>query len=183
MNHVLIINLPHNKKQSHPRPSQLPLPKPTVITLLHRQRLHIPNHLRILINTSITTKEPHPRHTQNRLRDPLVLVLVRLVHKRLSLDIAVEVIRDEVVVSVVFDGAGQGTERACVAEGAGLDRLEDFEEVWVEGVGAVVVGVAEVFDVFGEVPEEEDVVLSDLAGDFDLLLLVQFRTRKEPNLR
>lgn len=30
-------------------------------------------------------------------------------------------------------------------------------------------GVAEVFDVFGEVAEEEDVVLANLAGDFNLV--------------
>jgi hypothetical protein len=31
------------------------------------------------------------------------------------------------------------------------------------------VGVAELFDVLGEVAEEEDVVLADFAGDFDLV--------------
>jgi hypothetical protein len=30
------------------------------------------------------------------------------------------------------------------------------------------VGVAQVLDVFGEVTEEEDVLLADFAGDFDL---------------
>ena len=34
--------------------------------------------------------------------------------------------------------------------------------------GAVGVGVAKVFDVFGEVAEEEDVVGGDFAGYFDL---------------
>ena len=34
--------------------------------------------------------------------------------------------------------------------------------------GAVGVGVAQVFDVFGEVAEEEDVVGGDFAGYFDL---------------
>jgi len=170
--------------KTNPYPDlQLPLPKSTIIALVHRQRLHIPDHLRILINTTITAKEPHPRHTQNRLRDPLILVLVRLIHKRLGLDVAVEVIRDEVIVTMVFDGASQSTERASVAEGASLDCLEDFEEVWIESVGAVVVCVAEVFDIFSEVTEEEYVIFSNLTGNFDLILLVQFRNRKEADLR
>jgi len=31
--------------------------------------------------------------------------------------------------------------------------------------------MAEIFDIFGEVAEEEDVVLSDFTGDFNLILL------------
>jgi len=60
--------------------SQLALPKSTGIPLLRRERFHIPNHLCILIDTSIAAKESHSRHTQNRLSNPLILVLVRLVN-------------------------------------------------------------------------------------------------------
>jgi hypothetical protein len=46
--------------------------------------------------------------------------------------------------------------------------LEDLFELFVQLVVAVHVGVAELVDVFAQVAEEEDVVLADLAGDFDL---------------
>lgn len=87
----------------------------------------------------------------------------------MRLDVAVEVVADEVVVAVVANGADEGGELVGVAEGVGLDGVEDFDQVRVDGMGAVVVCVAQVFDVFGQVAEEEDVVLADLAGDFDLV--------------
>ena len=59
----------------------------------------------------------------------------------------------------------------CVAKGIGFDGGEDFREVRVEREGAVVVRVAEVFDVFGEVAEEEDVGVADFAGYFDLYFI------------
>jgi len=72
-------------------------------------------------------------------------------------DVAVEVVGDEVVVALVDDGIAEGGEAAGVAESAGFDRVEDFGEVGVEFDVAVGVGVAEVFDIFGQVTEEEDV--------------------------
>jgi len=44
---------------------------------------------------------------------------------------------------------------------------------------AVGVSTAEVLNVFGEVAEEEDVVLSNLTSDFDLFSLVNFRFLRE----
>ena len=70
---------------------------------------------------------------------------------------------------MVDDGVAEGSEAVGVAKGVGLDGVEDFGEVGVEGEGTVVVGVAEVFDVFGQVAEEEDVGFADLACDLDLL--------------
>ena len=70
---------------------------------------------------------------------------------------------------MVDDGVAEGGEAAGVAKGVGFDGGEDLGEGGVEGEGAVVVGVAEVFDVFGQVAEEEDVGFADFAGDFDLL--------------
>ena len=87
----------------------------------------------------------------------------------MRLDVAVEVVADEVIVAVVADGADEGGELVGVAESVGLDGVEDFDEIRVYGVGAVVVCVAQIFDVFGQVAEEEDVVFADLAGDFDLV--------------
>jgi len=90
----------------------------------------------------------------------------------------VEIVRDEVVVAVIFNCTGQGAEHSCVAESVGLDSLKDFEKIWVKTVRAVVVGMAKVFDVFGQIAEEEDVILSDLASNFNLTLSVEFMTRK-----
>lgn len=70
---------------------------------------------------------------------------------------------------MIDDAVAEGVEARGVAEGSRADGGEDAGEVWVEGEGvAVGVGVAEVFDVFGEVAEEEDVGFADFAGDFDL---------------
>jgi hypothetical protein len=133
-----------------------------------RQRLHIPDHLRILLNTAITTKEPHPRHTLNRPPRPPLLVPIRLVHQILRLHVAGEVVAHEVVVAVVGDAAAQRAEAAAVAEGVGADGGEDRGEGGVERECAVGVSVAQVFDVFGEVAEEEDVGFADFARYFDL---------------
>lgn len=86
----------------------------------------------------------------------------------MRLDVAVEVVGNEIVVAVIGDGTAQGGEAVRVAEGAVLDGVEDLGEVRVELETAVVVGVAEVFDVLGEIAEEEDVGLADFAGDFDV---------------
>ena len=70
---------------------------------------------------------------------------------------------------MVDNGVAKGSEAAGVAEGVGFDGVEDFGKRGVEVKGAIVVGVTEVFDVFGEVAEQEDVGFPDLAGDFNLL--------------
>lgn len=151
---------------------QLPLAQPIFLVILRNQRLHIPNALSIFINTSITTEEAHSRNTQDSLGDPLILVLVRLIDQSLRLDVTVEIIRDKVIVAMVFDSANEGSERTGVAKGVGFDTFEDLGEVGVESVRAVGMGVAEVFDVFRKVAEEEDVVFADFAGDFNLVFLL-----------
>ena len=67
----------------------------------------------------------------------------------MRLDITIEIITNKIIIAVVDDGIAEGGEAARVTEHAGLDGGEDFFEVWVELEGAVGVGVAEVFDVFG----------------------------------
>ena len=83
-------------------------------------------------------------------------------------DVRVEVVRDQVVITVLFNGRRQGREITLVAEGVALDGIEDTLQLWVDLEVAVEVTVAEILDVFGEVAEEEDVLLADFTGDFDL---------------
>lgn len=69
---------------------------------------------------------------------------------------------------MIDDAVAQRTEAGGVPEGVGFDGVEDAGEVGVELEVAVVVRVAQVFDVFGEVAEEEDVGFADFARYFDL---------------
>lgn len=77
------------------------------------------------------------------------------------------------------DGVAERREASGVAEHATFDGVEDFAEVRVELEVAVGVGVAQVFYVFGQVAEEEDVVFADFAGDFNLSCVSSCR----PHLR
>jgi hypothetical protein len=86
-------------------------------------------------------------------------------------DVGVEIVRDEVVVTVFFDGACERGEVGFVAEHVIFDRVEDTLQLWVQLEAPVEVSVAKVLDVFGEIAEEEDVLLADFAGDFDLSVL------------
>ena len=153
------------------------------LLLGRHHRLHIPNHLRILINTPITTKEAHPAHTSNALRQPLLLIPKRLINQILRLAVAVEVIRDEVVIAMVDDSIRECREGARITKHTALDGVEDLFEFFVELVVAVDVGVAELVDIFGEVAEEEDVVFADFAGDFDLSVVSIFAFVIERTMR
>lgn len=129
-------------------------------------RFHIPNRLSILLNTPITTKPTHTTNRRNRLRQPSLLIAIRLVNEPVGIEVALKIVRDEVVVAVVDDRVDEGGELGGVAEGAGADRVEDAGELGIEvEVCAVEVVVAEVVDVFGEVAEEEDVFFAYFAGD------------------
>jgi hypothetical protein len=87
----------------------------------------------------------------------------------MRLAIRSKIIRHQIIITVLYDSINQGREGALVAKHSGLDGGEDCFKVRVEGEFGVEVGVAEVFDVFGEVAEEEDVLVADFAGYFDLL--------------
>ena len=141
----------------------LPLP-----LSLRRQRLDIPNALRILQNAAIAAKEAHAAHALDALAHPLVLVLERLVDQGLGLDVGIEVVADEVVVAMVEDAVDQRAELASVAKDVGLDGIEDLLERGVDGVAAVVVVVAQVLDALGQVAEEKDIRVADFAGNFNL---------------
>ena len=89
----------------------------------------------------------------------------------MGFDVAVEIIANKVIVAVIYDRADEGGELVCITESAGADGVEDLLEVRIDGVLAVVVGVAEVLDVFREVAEEENVRVANFAGNFDLQIV------------
>ena len=86
----------------------------------------------------------------------------------MGFEIGVEVVGNEVIVSMVFDGVDECGKGALVAKGIGIEGIEDSVEFWVELMFAVVVVVTEVFDVFGKVAKEENVLITGFASDFDL---------------
>lgn len=69
---------------------------------------------------------------------------------------------------MVFHSLDQSRKVVGRSEGVGADVVENRGEVRVKRGRGVVVCVPEVVDVFGEVAEEEDVLLADFAGYFDL---------------
>lgn len=137
-------------------------------SLLDGKRLDVPNHVRILIDATIAAEEAHAGDRDDGFLEPLFLVAVRLINEMVRLDIAVEVIRNQVVVTVVANSRDHGTKVVGSSECALLNLGEHPFQIRVNGVFAVVVGVAQVLDVFGEVTEKENVVLADFPGDFNL---------------
>jgi len=137
-------------------------------SLLDLERLKIPDHLRILLDTPITAEEAHPSDTRNALFEPSFLILVCFVDHFVRLDIAVEVVRHKVVITLIDDTVAESRKAGSVAELATLDGIENPGEVSVELEVTIVVGVAKIFHVFCQVSKEEDVGFADLAGDFDL---------------
>jgi hypothetical protein len=90
----------------------------------------------------------------------------------MRLDVAGKVVRDEVEVAVLAHGRHHAGKVLRLAKGALLNLLKDARQVRVDLVlllaGPVDVRVAQLFDLLGEVAKEEDVLLTDLARDFDL---------------
>ena len=140
----------------------------TISHPVRRQGLRIPDLLGILINTSIAREEPHAAHASNALLQPSILILESLVDQTVGLDVRREVVRHQIVIAMVRDAVAERGEPTGVAEGSRFDGGEHLGEVRVQLEGAVVVRVPEVLDVLGQVAEEEDVGVADLAGDFDL---------------
>ena len=105
----------YNLHSPPPPPLQ---PTHTHLHLLRHQRLHIPDHIRILLNAAITTEKAHAGHTLNTLADPLLLIFIRLIHQFLRLDIAAEIVADEVIVAVIDDAVAERAEAGGVPESA-----------------------------------------------------------------
>lgn len=77
------------------------------------------------------------------------MVLVRGVDQIMRLQVALEVVRDEVEVAMFGDAADEGRKRACVAELAVLNCTEDLLQPRVDLMLAIEVCVAKVFNVLG----------------------------------
>ena len=91
----------------------------------------------------------------------------------MSLNVRIEVIRDQVVVSMICDATAQCREAVGVSKHASLDRVEDLCKVWIELEIAKVMSVAEILNVFCEVTKKEDIGLANFTGDLDLQILGQ----------
>lgn len=150
--------------------------------IIDDKRLCVPDTLGILIYASVTAEESHTGNRGNRLLDPFLLVLVRLIHKLVSLVVAVEVIRHQVVIAVVTDCCNQSTKVMDRTEGALLNLDEHFLQIRVDLVRTVLVVVSEILDVLGEVTEQEDVALANLTSDFDLFLVSKKLIQRNPVL-
>jgi hypothetical protein len=74
----------------------------------HIQRLHVPNTLRILLDTPVTRKEAHPCHTRNTFPNPPILILKRLINQIVRLTVRPEVIRHQIVIAMLDDGVDKG---------------------------------------------------------------------------
>lgn len=139
-----------------------------IYLVLDLQRLDIPDTISVLISHTVHGKEAHAGHRCNRLGQPLFLIQEGFIDHLLRGDVGVKVIGDEVVISVLLDGVRERGEIIFVAEHIVLDSVKDALELRVQLEVAVEVSVAELFDILGEIAEEEDVLLADFAGDFDL---------------
>lgn len=86
----------------------------------------------------------------------------------MRLNVAIEVIGNQVVVAMVHDAIDESAECICVTEHAVLDGVEHILKVGVELELGVEVGVAEILDIFREVAKQEDVLLANLSCDLDV---------------
>lgn len=72
---------------------------------------------------------------------------------------------------MILDGCYHGTEIMHRAECALLNFLEHLCEIRVDGVGAVCMCVAQVFNVLSQVTKEENVVFANFPGNLNLCLV------------
>lgn len=80
------------------------------LALLDDEGLNVPDLISVLVDAAVAAEESHPGNARDGLGDPFFLVLVRCIHQRVGLVVAVEVVRYEVVVTVVTDRRDQGPE-------------------------------------------------------------------------
>jgi hypothetical protein len=87
----------------------------------------------------------------------------------LRLDVRVEVVRNEVVVTVLDDAVDKCGETVSVAELSLTDNIENSGQLGIKLILRVDMSVSQILNVFGKVTEEEDVLLANLTGNFDLV--------------
>lgn len=138
------------------------------ISLVGPQGFDIPDALGILVDTTVGAEETHPGHAGDTLGNPFFLVAIRVVDEGVGLDVAVEVIRYEVVITMVTNSRDHSSKIIGRAECAFLDSFEHLGQVRVHSVGAVRMRMAEILNIFGEIAEEEYIVLANFTGNFNL---------------
>ena len=136
--------------------------------LVHSERLNVPDAIGILVDAAVRGEEAHARDAGDALGDPLLLVFVRLIHKRVSLNVAVKVVRDKVVIAMVTNSRDHARKVLGVAKGAVLNGLKHLDQVGIDAVRAIGVRMAKILDILGEVTKEEYVILTNLTRDFNL---------------
>lgn len=139
--------------------------------LFDDKRLDVPDTLSILVDATIRAEESHASYATDALADPLVLVAVLGVHHLLRVDVALEVVRDQVEIAVVADRRYHSTKVVGLSESAALNCIKYFVKVRIDGVRSVGVRMAQVLDVLRKGTEEEYVLLPNLPGNLDLLVV------------
>jgi hypothetical protein len=129
--------------------------------------LDVPDHLGILLDTTIGSEETHAGDCENGLVQPSLLVLEGFINGIVSLDVCFKVGRSQPVV-VVDDSVGQSRELIRMTEHTTVDGIKDLLETFVNQDTFVGMLVTDVFNIFGKVTEQEDVVFANLSGDFDV---------------
>jgi hypothetical protein len=117
--------------------------------LLHIQGFDIPDTLCIFLNATITAEETHPSHTRDALADPTILVLECLINEVLGLAIRSEIIRHEIVITVLGDSVDKRGKLRLIAKHSLVDSVKDLLQLGVQLVFAIVVSVTEILDIFG----------------------------------
>ena len=122
-----------------------------------------PDFLGILYHTTIRGEEPCSRSTEDTFGEPVILVLVCLVNQILGVTIALEIIRDKIEVAVVNNAINKRRELVGITKTVTLNGIKHLAKIVVELEFAVVVSMAQIFNVFRQVTEEEDILLADFS--------------------
>lgn len=133
-----------------------------------RERLDVPNRLRIFINATVAREEAHASYARYGLGDPLLLVAEALVDELLCLAVGSKVIRHEIIVAMLDDSIHKGGEGAGVAKCSLFNGLEHFGQRLVQLILAVDVTMAQLFNIFRKIAKQKNVVFANLARNLNL---------------